>query len=49
MSNTQGHAGLSLPLRPAGATGADFAHETSDFLRELAAELEAELASGASG
>jgi hypothetical protein len=43
MRNTQGHAGLALPLRPAAATGADFMHEAVEFFRELAEQLEAEI------
>ncbi len=42
MRNVQGHAGLALPLRPPGTRGPDFTHELTDFLRELASELETE-------
>lgn len=45
MRNTQGHRQLSLPRKSASTTGADFAHELADFLRELAEELEAEFGS----
>ena len=40
MRNVQGHAGLSLPMRSASSSGADFAHEAAEFLRELAGQLE---------
>lgn len=45
MRSTQGHAGFTLPAKSPHAGGADITHELVAFLRELAAELEAEAAS----
>ena len=42
MRTKQGHTGFRLGAKDASTTGADVTHELVEFLRELAAELEAE-------